>query len=217
MAETRQQQRKECGQIVIISSPSGGGKTSICRALLTPERKRRGWRFSISYTTRKKRPGERNGREYYFVDEQKFERLIKADFFAEHFQVHLYHYGTPREPLKDVVSRGGVMLLDVDVKGALALKQEFPDALTIFILPPSFAALKSRLKKRGTETEEQLRVRRENARKEINRYKNFSHVVVNDDLEAAVEKVLSIITAQACQTEFFDEEQFRTLFVKRGA
>ena len=209
--------RAHKGQVVIISSPSGGGKTSICRALLSPERKRRGWRFSISYTTRQKRKGERDGREYYFVDHARFNELKAKHFFAENFKVHLYQYGTPRKPLEDVLKTGGVMLLDVDVKGALKLKREYPDSLTIFILPPSYADLKKRLSKRGTETEEQLRVRRENARKEIKEYKKFSHVVVNDKLKAAVRKVLSIIEAHACQTKFFDEEQFRDLFVKSGA
>ena len=209
--------RSHRGQIVIISSPSGGGKTSICRKLLSPQRKRKGWRFSISYTTRQKRKGERNGREYFFVDPAQFNKLKAKDFFAESFKVHLYQYGTPRGPLEDVLRTGGVMLLDVDVKGALSLKRKYRDALTIFILPPSYEDLKKRLTKRGTETEEQLRVRRENARKEIKEYKKFSHVVVNDDLQAAVRKVLSIIQSHACRTEFFDEEQFRDLFVKSGA
>ncbi len=209
--------RSHKGQIVIISSPSGGGKTSICRKLLSPQRKRKGWRFSISYTTRKKRKGERNGREYFFVDQAEFNKLKAMNFFAENFKVHLYQYGTPRGPLEDVLGTGGVMVLDVDVKGALSLKRKYPNALTIFVLPPSYADLKKRLSKRGTETEEQLRVRRENARNEIRKYKKFSHVVVNDDLQTAVSKVLSIIKAHRCQTKFFDEEQFRNLFVKSGA
>jgi len=213
----KRNRRSHKGQVVIISSPSGGGKTSICRALLSPERKRKGWRFSISYTTRQKRKGERDGREYFFVDQAGFNALKAKDFFAENFKVHLYQYGTPRRPLDEVLRSGGAVLLDVDVKGALKLKRGFPNALTIFILPPSYADLKKRLSKRGTETEEQLKVRRENARKEIREYKKFSHVVVNDELKAAVHKVLSIIEAHSCQTEFFDEEQFRDLFVKSGA
>ena len=202
---------------MIISSPSGGGKTSICRALLSPQRKKDCWRFSISYTTRQKRKGERDGREYHFVDEVTFNKLREQGYFAENFKVHLYQYGTPRKPLEDVQTEGGVMLLDVDVQGALSLKKKFPDALTIFILPPSYEDLKKRLTKRGTETEEQLRIRRENARKEIKEYKKFSHVVVNDNLKTAVNKVLSIILAQSCQTEFFEEELFKGLFVKSGA
>ena len=95
------------GKIVIISSPSGGGKSSICRKLLSPARRRKGWTFSVSYTTRKARIGERNGREYYFVDEEKFKELTRRDYFAEHFKVHLYRYGTPRAPLERIREKGG--------------------------------------------------------------------------------------------------------------
>lgn len=182
------------GKIVIISSPSGGGKTSICRALLTEERKKQGWTFSISYTTRKSRGDEQNGREYYFVEDAEFEKLVEQNFFAEHFQVHLYKYGTPREPLERVLNEGGVMLLDVDVQGARRLKGEYPQAITIFIKPPSLEALKQRLTKRGTETEEQLRVRAENAVKEMEQHDlHFSHVIINEELDRAVAEVLQVI------------------------
>ena len=182
------------GKIVIISSPSGGGKTSICRALLSEERKKQGWTFSISYTTRKSRGDEQNGREYYFVEDAEFEKLVAQNFFAEHFQVHLYKYGTPREPLERVLNEGGVMLLDVDVQGARRLKGEYPQAITIFIKPPSLEALRQRLTKRGTETEEQLRVRAENAVKEMEQHDlHFSHVIINEELERAVAEVLQVI------------------------
>jgi guanylate kinase len=189
------------GKIVIISSPSGGGKTSICRRLLTPARKRRGWSFSISYTTRQKRRGERNGREYHFVDKDEFRRLVKKGFFAEHFRVHLYQYGTPRNELIGVLKRGGVKLLDVDVQGALRLSREYPEAITIFILPPSTTALRRRLKQRGTETRQQLQVRFENAKKEMKLYSRFQYAVVNDRLPKAVKEVLAIIESHYCRTD----------------
>lgn len=182
------------GKIVIISSPSGGGKTSICRALLSEERQASGWTFSISYTTRNLRANEVDGREYHFVSDQKFEEMVKQDLFAEHFQVHLYKYGTPRRPLEKVLREGGVMLLDVDVQGARRLTKEYPQAITIFIMPPSLEALKQRLTKRGTETEDQLRVRTENAVKEMKEHEgHFAHVIINKKLDQAVQDVLDVI------------------------
>lgn len=185
--------KKKSGKIVIISSPSGGGKTSICRKLLTPSRKKSGWKFSLSYTTRLKRAGEVNKREYVFVSEEKFKELAKAGFFAEHCVVHKYHYGTPRRPLENTLKKGGVMLLDVDVQGAFKLKKTYPEAITIFILPPSLKELKSRLLKRGTETIEQLKVRFENAKKEMKLKSKFEYNVINEDLKTAVKEVIDII------------------------
>ncbi len=204
------------GKIVIISSPSGGGKTSICRKLLSRGRKQDGWRFSVSYTTRNPRVGERNGREYHFVSSEEFDRLTANGEFVEYFQVHLYKYGTPRKPLEQVLKDGGVMLLDVDVKGAAKIRREFPEAISIFILPPSIEALRQRLTLRGTETQEQLNVRFENAVEEMQRgvkqTKNgFEYVVVNEDLGKAVQQVLDIIGAHDCRIENLDQEQLKRI------
>ncbi|MFH1686573.1 MAG: guanylate kinase [bacterium] len=199
------------GRIVIISSPSGGGKSSICRKLLSPARKTGGWRFSISCTTRDRRPGERNGREYSFVSTDEFDRLVKSGAFAEHFRVHLYRYGTPRRPLEDTIKHGGVMILDVDVQGAARLKSEYPQALTIFVLPPSVRELKKRLKARGTETAAQLKVRFENARREMRLYHRFDYAVVNRDLKVAVRQVLAIIEAHPCRTELVSTEHIKRI------
>ena len=205
--------RKQPGKIVIISSPSGGGKTSICRKLLSKDRRRAGWQFSISYTTRARRSGERNGRSYHFVSDAEFDRLVKQDFFAEHFNVHLYKYGTPRGPLERVRRNGGVMLLDVDVKGAKKLHKEFPDAISIFVLPPTRAELLKRLKLRGTETSEQLKVRIDNALEEMRTFKryNFDYVVVNKELKQAVTDVLNIVAAHDHRIELIDEELLRKI------
>lgn len=167
----------------------------------------------MSYTTREKRPGERNGREYFFVTEGRFKKLVNADFFAEHFKVHLYHYGTPRGPMEQAVRRGGVMILDVDVQGALRLKKVYPEAMTIFILPPSVKELRRRLIRRGTETLEQRRVRFENARKEMKLYRRFEYCVINDDLDTAVKEVLSIINCHHCRSELIRPEQIKKLLV----
>jgi len=201
------------GKIVIISSPSGGGKTTICRELLSAERRAEGWRVSISYTTRAMRQGEEDGREYYFVSDEEFDHLVGENFFAEHFKVHQYKYGTPRAPLEEVVREGGVMVLDVDVNGAKRLREEFPRAITIFILPPSVTALRERLQQRGTETDQQLRVRFETARQEMAHFAafGFQYVVVNEELTKAVREVLAIIEAHHCRIENIPEEQLRNI------
>ena len=199
------------GKIVIISSPSGGGKTSICRRLLSPTRKKKGWKFSVSYTTRKKRRGERHGREYFFVDDNSFSKMRTRNAFAEYFKVHLYQYGTPRDTIEKTLKGGGVLLLDVDYQGALKLKKDYPEAITIFILPPSIAALKRRLKARGTETREQLKVRFENSKKEMRQFRQFEYVVINDDLDEAVKQVLSIINCHFCRSEKLGKEQIRKI------
>jgi guanylate kinase len=160
---------------------------------LTPERIRNGWEFSVSYTTRDRRQDEQDGREYHFVTDEQFNRMVDKGLFAEHFQVHLYKYGTPRQPLERIRSAGGIILLDVDVQGARKLKEVYPSAVSIFIQPPSLDALKERLKKRGTETEEQLRVRFENASKEMEDHEQFDYVVINEELDRAVARVLGII------------------------
>jgi len=201
------------GHIVIVSSPSGGGKTTICRKLLSPARRRKGWRFSISYTTRQPRKGERHGREYFFVSDREFDRLARAGFFAEYCHVHLYQYGTPRKPLEQVLKRDGVVLLDIDVQGARKIRREFPEAISIFVLPPSRAALRRRLKKRGTETVAQMRLRLHNAIREMATFRQygFEYVVVNDDLKTAVGQVLSIIAAHGCRLEKLTLEQLKAI------
>jgi len=201
--------QKEPGRIVIISSPSGGGKTSICRRLLSPTRRRQGWVFSVSHTTRAPRSGERNGREYNFVDKTEFALRVRSGFFAEHFKVHLYEYGTPRKPIETVRRHGGVMLFDVDVQGARRLKQEYPDAISIFVLPPSQVELRRRLRRRGTETTEQLKLRLSNALQELRTFRKhgFDYVVINKDLRTAVRKVLSIVDAHPLRIDQVEPEQ----------
>lgn len=203
------------GKIVIISSPSGGGKTSICQGLLTEERKKLGWRFSISWTTRQKRQAEQHGREYFFVTEEEFDKKAAEGFFAEQFPVHLYKYGTPKEQLDMVAEDGGVILLDVDVQGASKIRQKYPDAISIFVLPPSKEKLKERLQRRGTETSEQLEIRYKTAKQEMNKYRNFEYTVINENLESAISDVLGIIAGQPgskkSHTENISKEQINSI------
>lgn len=202
------------GQIVIISSPSGGGKTSICRKLLTPTRKNLGWRFSVSYTTRQRRKGEQDGREYQFVSLAEFRKMAAGSYFVESFKVHGHNYGTPRISLEKVIKGGGVLLLDVDWRGGLKIKRGFPDATTIFVMPPSKAVLRKRLESRATETREQLNLRFANAIREMECYRRFEYTVFNRDLKQAVREVLSIIEAHPCRSDLIDSEQIDRLLVK---
>jgi guanylate kinase len=194
------------GKLIIISSPSGGGKSSICRRLLR-RNKKNGWRFSISYTTRPPRKNERNGREYYFVDHAQFSKLKRKNFFAESCQVHRFYYGTPRTPMEEILKKGGVMLFDIDVKGAKKLKDQYRQAATIFILPPSRAELKRRLKRRGTEDDKHLRIRENRAISEMKLYKRFEYVVINKDLGTATKEVEMIVKSLHCRQANLDLEQ----------
>lgn len=198
------------GKIVIISSPSGGGKTSICRRLLRKNH-RHGWVFSISATTRKKRGNEKNGREYWFVDHAEFMKKRQKNEFAEWCKVHRYLYGTPRKPLEDILYGGGVMLMDVDVKGAFKLKKAYPSAATIFILPPNKTELKRRLKKRGTEDDKQLQIRQRRALSEMKLYKRFEYTIINNDLDTAVNEVNMIIKSLHCRKSNLNLEQIRRI------
>ncbi|MFH2037226.1 MAG: guanylate kinase [Candidatus Zixiibacteriota bacterium] len=188
--------KKAKGKIIIVSSPSGGGKSSICRKLL---KKYKDWSFSISVTTRKKRPNEKNGREYCFVDHAEFLKMRDEGKFAEWCKVHTYLYGTPRAQLEKVLYGGGVMLLDVDVKGAKKLKKAYPMAATIFILPPSRTDLRQRLKKRGTEDDKQLKIRQKRALSEMKLFGQFEYTVINNDLITAVNEVDMIINSLHCR------------------
>ncbi|MCX6827290.1 MAG: guanylate kinase [candidate division Zixibacteria bacterium] len=199
------------GKIIIISSPSGGGKSSLCRRLLSPHNKRNGWKFSISVTTRPRRKNERNGREYYFVSHPEFIKRRRRGEFAESCQVHHYYYGTPRRPLDEALFGGKTMVLDVDVKGAFKLKKKYPMAATIFILPPSKKELKHRLKLRGTEDDKHLKIRQERALNEMKLYRKFEYVVVNKILNTAVDEVVMIIKSLPCRFDNLDLEHINRI------
>ncbi len=202
------------GKIVIISSPSGGGKTTICHKL---RQKNKDWQFSISCTTRAQRKGEKDGREYHFMDKAKFMKLRREKYFAETAGVHLSHYGTPKIPLEKALKTGQVMLLDVDVKGAFKLKKKYPQSLSIFIMPPSKAELKKRLKKRGTETEKQLTTRLGNSLREMGMSNRFDYIIVNKDVNEAVSSADHIIKSWSVGVTFFGRNKSKAYSVKNLA
>jgi guanylate kinase len=176
---------KERGKMVVISGPSGSGKSTICKELLADPR----IVFSVSATTRAKRPGEVDGRDYHFIAPDEFRRRIEKGEFIEHAEVFGNLYGTLRAPLEKALSEGKVYLLEIDVQGALQLKAMKEPGIYVFISPPDFEELRRRLQKRGTEQPEVLERRLHKAEDEYRERVKYDHVVVNDDLARAVREV----------------------------
>jgi len=180
------------GCLFVLAAPSGGGKTSLVRALLEREP---GIRLSVSYTTRRPRPGEQDGVHYHFVDEAKFMALKGAGEFLEHAHVHGNWYATSANWLKREVELGHDMLLEIDWQGAQQVRRLIPEAVHIFILPPSLASLKERLDKRGQDTPEVIQQRLEAAREEMRHCGEFDYVIMNQDFARAVDDLSVIVRA----------------------
>ena len=194
------------GFVYILSAPSGTGKTTLGELLLKeiPYLER-----VITATTRKPREGEKHGRDYYFLQEEEFLKKLKEDYFLEWAKVYRYYYGTPKEEVERIISSGKDALLIIDVQGAFQVKQKLPNAVTIFLLPPSFEELERRLLKRG---EREIKLRLEWAKSEIPCAKYFDYVVVNDVLERAVEEIKSITLTNRLRSDFvFNNENYKFL------
>lgn len=174
------------GRLIVFASPAGGGKTTIIQKL---RERHADWTFSVSATTRKPRPGEVHGREYYFFTREEFLRRVDASEFLEHEDVHGELYGTLIAPTRERLDNRETVIFDLDVKGALNVKRYFPGALTVFVLPPSREALRERLMKRHTETPDLIEKRLARADMELALAPEFDVQVVNDDLECAVKQV----------------------------
>jgi len=181
---------KTKGKLVVISAPSGTGKGTVINELLKLDPS---LVFSISATTRKPRAGETDGVEYYFLSGDKFIEMIKNNEFLEHAEYVGEHYGTPLKPIKDSISSGETVLLDIEVLGAKQVMSADIDALTIFITAPDMRELEKRLRGRGTDSEEKIITRLKRAKQELEEKINYDHIIINDDPKRAAEEILSLI------------------------
>lgn len=180
------------GKLFVLSGPSGVGKGTICKKLL----ENIDLEISVSATTRKPREGEIEGVSYFFVNHDRFEDMIQKGEFLEHAEVFGNYYGTPKQKVLDKLAWGKDVLLEIDVQGAMQVKENHPQSITIFVCPPSLATLKHRLAGRGTESEKSLNQRIAKALTEIEMLKNYDYYIVNDELDDAVKNVKSIIYAE---------------------
>ena len=180
------------GNLIIVAAPSGAGKSSLVNALLAEDKQ---LALSISYTTRPPRPGEQNGRHYHFVDRAAFEVMLDRGEFLETAEVHGNRYGTSKEWIRAARARGLDIVLEIDWQGAQQVRRIFPEALGIFILPPSQAELERRLRSRGKDSEDSIRTRLANAREEISHVAEFDYVIINNNFEEARQDLAAIVRA----------------------
>lgn len=191
------------GIIFVMSGPSGAGKTTIVKGVLS---ELEGVEFSVSYTTRQKREGEIDGKDYFFVSEKKFAELMEKDEFLEWAEVHGHLYGTSRSYVESRLQQGVNILLDVDVKGAMNVREKIKDdAVFIFVAPPSFSELKDRLYNRRTEDATNFEKRIEDAKQELSQISKFDYLVVNREVKASIKQLESVLIAEQLKVERWNE------------
>ena len=178
------------GRLYVVAAPSGAGKTSLVKALMEREPR---IQFSVSYTTRPPRPNEIPGRDYHFVSQERFQEMIANHEFLEHAQVFDNRYGTGVHTVQEALSNGEQLLLEIDWQGARQVRSRIPEAVSIFILPPSRAALEQRLKGRSTDSEEVIQRRLRDAAEDLGHWREFDYVVINDRFERAIEDLQDIV------------------------
>ena len=188
--------------VFIISAPSGSGKSTLVKRLMEMDmaRAERRLQFSVSFTTRAARGGEIEGEHYHFISVEEFQRLREANELLESAEVFGNYYGTSRRVLERAAERGRDLILDIDVQGAAQLKEKLPEAVTIFILPPSRQELEHRLRHRSSDSADVIERRLDGAGREVSNYEFYDYVLVNDDLDESFEKLRGIILAERCRT-----------------
>jgi guanylate kinase len=200
---------RKAGLVFVVSAPSGAGKTTLCKAITGSLDN---LRHSISYTTRHPRPGESDGRDYFFVTEEKFRGMVRAGDFAEWAEVHSHFYGTSRQAMDHMVSNGIDVILDIDTQGAMQIKKTYEKAMFLFILPPSLAILEERLRNRRSDDDEEIKKRMRRAHEEIREYAMYDYIIVNRDFDQALNELRSIIVAERCRTRMVDPQWIEGLF-----
>ncbi|GAB3263377.1 guanylate kinase [Chitinimonas naiadis] len=184
------------GKLFVVAGPSGAGKATLVRGLLAADSK---VQLSVSFTSRAPRDGEQEGRDYHFVSREDFLAMVGRGEFLEHAEVHGNLYGTSQKWITDVMASGQDILLEIDVQGAQQVRRLFPEAVGIFILPPSAEVLEQRLRNRGTDSEDAIVRRLANAREEIGRLSEFNYVIVNEHIDQSVRDIIGIVRAERCQ------------------
>lgn len=185
--------KRKDGFLLVLSGPSGVGKGTVCEALMS---ERDDIIYSTSVTTRKKRPLEKEGENYFFMSLEEFEGCVEDGVFLEHAKVHGNYYGTPKKFVEDQIKKGNIVILEIDVQGALQIKKNFSDAIFIFLQPPNLEELRRRIVGRQTETEEVINLRMDNAKKEVEYLDEYDYAVVNNEVQKAVQKINHIIEAE---------------------
>lgn len=186
----------------VVSAPSGAGKTTLCRAVAESLEN---LTHSISYATRKPRPGEIDGRDYHFVSRERFEDMVRAGDFAEWAEVHSNLYGTSRRVLDDMIAKGIDVILDIDTQGAKQIKSKYDAAVFIFIMPPSLDILEERLRNRKSDREDEIRKRMRRARDEIKDFAMYDYIIVNRDFDRALAELRCVVLAERCRTPLINE------------
>lgn len=200
------------GLLVVISGPSGVGKGTVRKALF--EREGHDLVYSVSMTTRKPREGETEGKEYYFVTKEEFEKKISEGKMLEYAEFVNNYYGTPLDKINEQLESGKEVVLEIEVQGAMQVKEKMKDAVFIFIAPPSMASLYERLTGRGTETEEVIKERCEKAKREVGLANMYDYIVVNDEVKNAADKIIAIIRAEHAKTKRTIDKYQKMLEVK---
>ncbi|MEI3608206.1 guanylate kinase [Pseudogracilibacillus sp. SO10305] len=199
---------EEKGILFILSGPSGVGKGTVRQRLFEQETH---LKYSVSATTREKRAGEQEGIDYFYTTKEQFEAMIQNGELLEHAQYVENYYGTPRAYVEEQLEKGNDVFLEIEVQGALQVKENFPEGVFIFLFPPSLEELKNRIIGRGTESDELVRNRLKEAEKEISMMSEYDYVVVNDDVDQAVQKIKAVITSEHCKRERIEAEYKKIL------